>query len=126
MGSADPPGEMDEKLKSEKSKHQKAKTCKKEQFSMFICYILRAIRAGRCREWHYADHIFVQIYFRMHHFVVIFSGGKGALTHPPNQNPADVPGVKLLCVSEHIYSCVCVCVCECRVLLLTIQVKKLQ
>ena len=30
MGSADPPGEMDEKLK--------AKTCKKEQFSMFMLY----------------------------------------------------------------------------------------
>jgi len=39
---------------------------------MFI-YILRAIRAGICRERHYADHIFIQIYFRMHHFVVKFS-----------------------------------------------------
>ena len=38
----------------------------KEQFSMFI----RAIRAGRCRERRYADHTFIQIYFRMHHFVV--------------------------------------------------------
>jgi len=28
---------------------------------------------GRCREWRYADHIFIQIYFRMHHFVVKFS-----------------------------------------------------
>jgi len=48
---------------------------------------LRAIRAGRCRERRYVDHIFIQIYFRMHHFVVKFSkkfasGGKGALTHP--------------------------------------------
>jgi len=48
--------------------------------------ILRAIRAGMCREWRYADHIFIQIYFRMHHFAVKFSkifiasGGKGALT----------------------------------------------
>ena len=39
-----------------------------------------------CREWRYADHIFIQIYFRMHHFAVKFSkifiasGGKGALT----------------------------------------------
>ena len=46
-----------------------------------FCYrpILRAIRAGSCR----ADHLFIQIYFRMYHFVVkIFfaSGGKGALT----------------------------------------------
>jgi len=34
MGSADPPGEMDEKLKSEKSKNQKAKNAKK---SSFLC-----------------------------------------------------------------------------------------
>jgi len=34
---------------------------------------LRAIRAGRCRERRYAGHIFIQIYFRMHHFVVKFS-----------------------------------------------------
>ena len=38
-----------------------------------LCYILRAIRAGRCGERRYADHIFIQIYFRMHHFVVKFS-----------------------------------------------------
>jgi len=31
------------------------------------------IRAGRCRERRYDDHIFIQIYFRMHHFVVKFS-----------------------------------------------------
>ena len=29
--------------------------------------------AGRCRERRYADHIFIQIYSRMHHFVVKFS-----------------------------------------------------
>ena len=40
---------------------------------------------GRCRERRYADHIFIQIYFRTHHFVVKFSkfsslsSGKGAL-----------------------------------------------
>jgi len=34
---------------------------------------LRAIRAGRCRERRYADHIFIQIFFRMHHFLVKFS-----------------------------------------------------
>ena len=28
---------------------------------------------GRCRERRYADHIVIQIYFRMHHFVVTFS-----------------------------------------------------
>jgi len=49
-------------------------------------YILKEIRACRCRERRYADHIFIQIYFRMHHFVVKFpkffftTGGKGALT----------------------------------------------
>jgi len=32
---------------------------------MFMLY-LRAIRAGRCREWRCADHIFIQIYFRVH------------------------------------------------------------
>jgi len=40
-----------------------------------------------------ADHIFIQIYFRMHHFVVKFSKiffASGARGHcPPNQNPAD-------------------------------------
>ena len=41
--------------------------------AVFYVYILRAIRAGRCRERRYADHIFIQIYFRMHHFVVKFS-----------------------------------------------------
>ena len=34
---------------------------------------LRAIRTGRCRERRYADHIFIQVYFRMHHFAVKFS-----------------------------------------------------
>ena len=33
----------------------------------------RAIGAGRCKERSYADHIFIQIYSRMHHFVVKFS-----------------------------------------------------
>jgi len=55
MGSADPSGKMDEKLKRENMQN------------------LRAIRAGRCRKRRYVDHIFIQIYFRMHHFVVKFS-----------------------------------------------------
>jgi len=59
---------MDEKLKSE--------NMQKEHFSEW--------RWG-WGEWRYADHIFFQIYFRMHHFVVKFSkniasGGKRALT----------------------------------------------
>jgi len=51
---------MDEKLQSENMQNS-------------FLNILRAIRAGRCRERRYADHIFIQIYFRMHHFVVTFS-----------------------------------------------------
>jgi len=51
------PGKMDEKLKSE--------ACKKSSF------LNRGGGEGRRRERRYADHI--QIYFRMHHFVVKFS-----------------------------------------------------
>jgi len=50
----------------------KRKHAKKSTFPC-LRYILRAIREGRCRERRYADHIFIQIYFRMHHFVVKFS-----------------------------------------------------
>jgi len=39
---------------------------------MFMLYF-ESIMAGRCRKRRYADHIFIQIYFRMHHFVVKFS-----------------------------------------------------
>jgi len=53
---------MDKKIK--KRKHAKK--------SSFL-NILRAIMAGRCRERRYADRIFIQIYFRMHHFVVKIS-----------------------------------------------------
>ena len=85
MGSADRPGKMDEKLKSENM-----------QTRAVMCYTSRAIRAGRCRERRYADHIFIHIYFRMHHFVVNFlkkfSSPQATRGHwPPNQNPADVP-----------------------------------
>jgi len=48
---------MDKKLKGE--------NMKKEQFSEWGW--------GRCRERRYADHTFIQIYLRMHHFVVKFS-----------------------------------------------------
>jgi len=53
---------MDEELKSE---NMQKRAC--------VCCILRAIRAGRCRERRYADHIFIQIYFRMHRVLVKFS-----------------------------------------------------
>jgi len=56
---------MDEKLKSENMQ-------KRAVFYVYVM-ILRAIRAGRCRERRYADHIFIPIYFKMHHFVVKFS-----------------------------------------------------
>jgi len=86
MGSADP---LENGWKIKKRKH-----AKKSSF-LCLCYILRAIRASRCRERRYAGHIFIQIYFRMHHFVVRFlkfSSPQAARGHwPPNQNPADVP-----------------------------------
>jgi len=75
MGSADPPGKMDKKLKIENM-----------QKRAFFLNILRALRAGICKERRYADHIFIQIYSRMHHFVVklskknFASDSKGALT----------------------------------------------
>jgi len=61
---------MDEKLKSE--------NMPKEQFS-------------ECGwgERRYADHIFIQIYFRMQHFVVKFSSPRAQGGIDPNQNPAD-------------------------------------
>jgi len=68
-------------------KNYKAKTCKKKSSFLCLCYILRAIRAGRCREQRYADHIFIHNYmlqnapFRSQIFKIFFaSSGKGALT----------------------------------------------
>ena len=55
------------------TKNKKAKNMHKKSSFLRLCYILRAIRAGRCRERRYADHIFIQMYFRMHHSVVQFS-----------------------------------------------------
>ena len=68
------PGKMDEKLKSENMQKRAA---------FYVYIILRAIRAGRCRERRYADHIFIQIYFRMHHFVKFskFSSPQAARGH---------------------------------------------
>jgi len=53
-------------------KIKKRKHAKESSF-LCLCYILSAIRTSRCRERRYADHIFIQIYFRMHHIVVKFS-----------------------------------------------------
>ena len=89
-------GKMDDKLKSENVQKR----------AVFYVYdnILRTIRAGRWRERRYADHIFIQMYFRMHHFVVKFSqvsSPQAAKGHwPPNQDPANVP------VRIHSYSLV--------------------
>ena len=81
------PRKIDKKLKSENMQKKSSFLC--------LCHILIAIRAGRCRERRYADHIFIQIYFRMHYFVVKFSqfsSPQAARGHwPSNQNPADVP-----------------------------------
>jgi len=65
---------MDEKLKSEYM--QKGAV-------FYVGYILTAIGAGRCRERRCADHIFIQIYFRMHHFLVkiFFASGEAARGH---------------------------------------------
>jgi len=63
MGSADTPGKMDEKLKSENMQ-------KREQLSKW-----------GWGERRYADHIFIQIHFRMHHFVVKFSSPQAARGH---------------------------------------------
>ena len=53
----------------------------------------------------YADHIFIQIYFRMHHFVVKFSNFSSPQaargSDPLNQNPADA-----------IAAVVCLCQCQ--------------
>ena len=63
---------------------------------------MRAIMAGRCRERRYADHIFIQIYLRMYHFVVKFSkvsspqAARGI--DPPDQNHADTP-----CMEHRVY-----------------------
>jgi len=50
---------MDEKLKSENMQER----------AVFLMGV--EVKAGGERR--YADHIFIQIYFRMHHFVVRFS-----------------------------------------------------
>jgi len=70
-------GKINEKLKSENVQKR----------AVFLClhYILRAIRAGRCRERRYADHIYSYIFqnapFRSQIFKIFFaSGSKGALT----------------------------------------------
>jgi len=55
---------MDEKLKME--------NMQKDQFSMFMLYF-ESNHDRQVYRWRYADHIFIQIYFRMHHFVVKFS-----------------------------------------------------
>jgi len=68
---------MDEKLKSENMQTRAV-------FYLYVI-IMRAIGAGRCREPRYADHIFIQINFRMHRFAVVkfskFSSPQAARGH---------------------------------------------
>jgi len=94
MGSADPPGKMDEKLK--KRKHAKESSFLNFWAHNYV-YVIFWEQSGQARQRRCADHIFIQIYFRMHQFVVKFSkknfasganGLKGAVTLP-NQNFAD-------------------------------------
>jgi len=66
-------GSAENGLKIKKRKHAKN--------SSFL-NILRAIRAGRCRERRYTDHILIQIYFKMHHFVVKFSKFSSKFSSP--------------------------------------------
>ena len=73
-----------------------------------MCYILRAIRAGSCRERRYADHIIIysdilqNAPFLSQFFKFFFaSGGKGGLT----------PLTKILRTFLRVCTCVCVCVC---------------
>jgi len=81
-------------------KIKKRKHAKQSSF-LYLCYILRAIRAGRCRERRYADHIFhsdilQNAPFRSEIFLIFFaSGGKRALTPLPT---------KILQTSLDVYS----------------------
>ena len=67
MGSADPPGKIDEKYRKRNHATKNSFLC------LGLCHILRTIRAGKCKKRRYADHIFILLYFRMHHFVIRFS-----------------------------------------------------
>ena len=67
-----------------------------------LCYILRAIRAGRRRERRYADHIFnsdslQNAPYRSQIFKKFLRLRRQRGIDPPNQNPADVPGPPSLC-----------------------------
>jgi len=85
-GQLTPCGKIDEKLKSE--------NVQKRAVFMFMLYF-DSNQGGRCRQRRYADHIFIRIYFRMHHFVVKFSKFSSPQTarviDPRKRNPADVP-----------------------------------
>jgi len=77
MGSADPPGKMDEKLKSE--------NMQKEQFSMFVLYLesnqdRQVQRTALCSP-HIDSDILQNAPFRSQMFGIFFASvGKGALT----------------------------------------------
>jgi len=87
MGSADPHGKMDEKLKSENVQ-------KREQFSMFMLYFEQSGQAGvengammttyLCR---YSSECTISLSNFQNFLRLRRQGG----IDPPNQNPADVP-----------------------------------
>jgi len=78
IGSADPPEKMAKKLKSENMQKR----------AVFYVYVIFSEQSGQADVENGAmlTTLFIQIYFRMHQFVVKFSkfssprGGKGALT----------------------------------------------
>ena len=63
--------------------------------------------ADRCRERRYADHIFIQINFRMHHFVVKFS----KFSLPQAAGGALTPVTKILrtFLPMHMHNCLFHC-----------------
>jgi len=66
IGSANPPP-MENGWKIKKQKR-----AKKSSF-LCLCYILRAIRAGRCRERRYNYHLYIVILIRLHDITFIVS-----------------------------------------------------
>ena len=94
--------------------------------------ILRAIRAGRCRERRYADHIFIQVHFRMHRFVVTFSkfsSPQAARGHWPLtkilRTPLSTTARYCLLLQMHVAWSVCASVCWSQPWALQERLKKL-
>jgi len=84
-----PAWKMDEKLKSENMQ-------KRAVFYVCVIFWEQSGPAGVENGAMLTIYLYIQIYFRMHHFVVRFSkfsSPQAARGHwPPSQNPTDVPG----------------------------------